>query len=175
LLVVGGSALALGLGGSDSPLGPSSTAGHVVVDGYPYAARCPAAGYADVVDRWGMYMCNCTSYVAWALRANGQRTDWFIHGAMNAWNWPHVAQLAKLSVGTLPRARAVAVWPKVAPPFGHIAYVTGVESNGGIDVSEYNLPEASAPTPYTFDVRKDVPPAGAIFIYVPSRAPATRH
>src|SRR4030088_2802752 len=65
------------------------SSGPLIVYGYPYASRCPTAGYGDVVDRWGMYMCNCTSYVAWALGANGQRTDWFVRGAMNAGNWPH--------------------------------------------------------------------------------------
>src|SRR2546430_9743297 len=116
LAVVGGATLALGLGGSDSRVGEGAIPGRAVLYGYPYAARCPAAGYADAVDRWGMYMCNCTSYVAWALRANGQRTDWFVRGAMDAWNWPHVARLAHLSVGTAPRARAVAAWPKLGKP-----------------------------------------------------------
>jgi hypothetical protein len=63
--------------------GPSAAP---VTDGYRYAPRCPAAGAANLVDRWRMDMCNCTSYVAWALEANGQRTDWFIPGAMDAWN-----------------------------------------------------------------------------------------
>jgi hypothetical protein len=148
---------------------PARPAGSLIIYGYPYAPRCPAAGYDDVVDRWGMYMCNCTSYVTWALRANGQRTDWFIRGAMDAWNWPHVARLAHLAVGTRPRARAVAVWPKLAPPFGHIAYVTGVERDGGIDVSEYNSPGTGVFDPFMFDVRKDIRPAGAVFIYVPAR------
>ncbi len=138
--------------------------------GYPYTSSCPAAGIADEVDRWGMYACNCTSYVAWALRANGQRIDWFIPGAMEAWNWPHVARLAGLQVGRRPRVGAVAVWPKLTPPFGHVAYVTAVEPDGGIDVSEYNLPAASGFNPFLFDRRADVRPAGAIFIYVPRRA-----
>ena len=141
----------------------------VVVGGYEYAARCPAAGYQDVVDRWGMDMCNCTSYVAWALHANRQRTDWFIGGAMDAWNWPHVARLAHIPVGRLPRQGSVAVWPELARPFGHVAYVTGVEKDGGIDVAEYNLPSAAGGRPYRFDVRQDLRPGGAIFIYPPAR------
>src|SRR5574340_242591 len=122
-----------------SPRSPRST--DVVVRGYPYAARCPSAGRRDVVDRWGMDMCNCTSYVAWALAANGQRTDWVIRGAMDAWNWPHVAR------------------------FGHVAYVTGVEADGAIDVAEYNLPPSEGGRSYLFDSRRDVRPKGAVFIY----------
>jgi surface antigen len=144
-------------------LGPGvARAASPVVYGYPYAAKCPGAGIADTVDRWKMDECNCTSYVAWALAANRQRIDWFIPGAMNAFNWPHVAQLAGLPVGTRPRVGAVAVWPR-ATRFGHVAYVTNVDADGTFDVAEYNLP-----VPFGFDVRRGVSPAGAQFIYVPA-------
>jgi surface antigen len=159
--------LAVSLAGAAPAVGRSSDA--VIVYGYAYASRCPTAGYGDVVDRWGMYMCNCTSYVAWALRANRQRTDWFVRGAMDAWNWPHVARLSHLPVGTRPRVRAVAVRPGLSRPFGHVAYVTGVERDGRIDVSEYNSPGMGEFDPFVFDVRREVRPAGAIFIYVPAR------
>jgi surface antigen len=138
-----------------------------VVYGYPYASKCPGAGFADKVDRWGMYDCNCTSYVAWALQANGQRIDWFVPGAMDARNWPHVARLAHLTVGTLPRVGAVAVWPRLARPFGHVAYVTRVRGDGTMDVSEYNLPSAFGYAPFVYDHRLGIARTGAEFIYVP--------
>ena len=147
--------------------------GQPTMIGYPYTNRCPAAGVADVVDRWHMYACNCTSYVAWALAANGQRTDWFVPGAMDAWNWPNVARLAHLRVDRLPAVGTVAAWPKLAKPFGHVAYVTGLEPNGRIDVAEYNLPVFGQQT-FTFDTRDDVSTAGAIFIHVPRRAARLR-
>src|SRR4030088_2826391 len=81
-----------------------AVADRVVVYGYPLASRCPAAGVADAVDRWGMYACNCTSYVAWALSANHQRVDWFVRGSMDAWNWPNVAHIARLTVDRTPTA-----------------------------------------------------------------------
>lgn len=139
-----------------------------IVFGYPYASDCPTAGYRKAVDRWGMFMCNCTSYVAWALRANGQRTDWFVPGAMDARNWPHVARLAHLSVGRRPRLGSVAVWPGLARPFGHVAYVSNVEHDGNIDVAEYNDPRSRSFDPFSFDFRS-VSTAGAVFIYVPLR------
>lgn len=138
----------------------------LVVYGYPYAGRCPDDGVEDVVDRWGMYACNCTSYVAWALVANRQRIDWFVPGAMNAWNWPHVARLAGLRVDRTPAPGAVAVWPAVSRPFGHVAYVIRVHRGGSIDVAEYNYPLLGADT-FAFDVRTFVSPAGAVFIHVP--------
>ena len=139
-----------------------------VVYGYPFARECPAAGVADVVDRWKMDICNCTSYAAWALWANGQRVDWFIAGAMDALNWPHVARLGALRVGRLPRAGSVAVWPKLEPPFGHVAYVMGLERDGSFDVAEYNFPGAGGMR-FAFDTRRHVDRTGAVFIYVPRR------
>lgn len=140
----------------------------VAIYGYPLAPRCPAAGVADAIDRWKMDACNCTSYVAWALDANDQRTDWFVAGAMDARNWPHVAELAGIAVGAKPRVGAVAVWPKLSPPFGHVAYVVAVHSDGTFEVGEYNF-RAEGYSPYTFDRRDEVRPAGAKFIYVPKR------
>jgi surface antigen len=148
---------------------PSSSAKSAgpTVHGYPYASRCPRAGIANVVDRWGMYACNCTSYVAWALQANGQPIDWFIPGAMNAWNWPHVARLSGLRVDRDPSVGSVAAWPHLAKPFGHVAYVTGVPGRGRVDVAEYNLPDAAGKQTFRFDTRDDVSTAGAVFIHVP--------
>jgi surface antigen len=57
------------------------------------------------------------------------------------------------------------VWPKLAPPFGHVAYVTGVEPDGSVDVAEYNTPGAARR--FRFDRRDDVDTSGAVFIYVP--------
>lgn len=141
-----------------------------VVYGYPYASRCPGAGIADVVDRWGMYACNCTSYVAWALTANGRRVDWFVPGAMDAWNWPHVARLAGFRVDSTPSVGAVAVWPHLARPFGHVAYVTAVPFRGVIDVAEYNFPAPNGRETFAFDTRELVPVGGAVFIHVPARS-----
>jgi surface antigen len=161
-LAVASCALAGAAGPAQASVGSA-----VVFYGYSYAARCPQAGYADAVDRWGMYMCNCTSYVAWALRANHQRTDWFVPGAMDAWNWPHVARLAHLPVARRPRIGSVAVWPHAARPFGHVAYVIGVDRGGAVDVGEYNDPDSADFDPFTFEIRKGVPTRGAVFIYVP--------
>jgi surface antigen len=155
--------------------GPSFGAGDAthapIIFGYPYAGRCPGAGVADVVDQWNMYACNCTSYVAWALAANHQRIDWFIAGAMDARNWPHVARLSSLRVDRTPSPGAVAVWPSIARPFGHIAYVTHVGPAGTIDVAEYNYPSPGGGETFVFDVRTDVRAAGAMFIHVPPAGP----
>ena len=172
-LIALAAALALGVAGSGLARSGASVA-RPIVYGYPYAARCPGAGIAEVVDRWGMYACNCTSYVAWALVANGQRIGWFVPGAMDAWNWPHVARLAGLRIDTRPTVGSVAVWPKLARPFGHVAYVTKIRPDGTIDVAEYNLPGVGGAETFVFDVRSSIATAGATFIHVPLRLSARR-
>jgi surface antigen len=146
---------------------PTARAG-VIAFGYPYASSCPGAGVAERVDRWKMYVCNCTSYVAWALSANGQKTSWFIPGSMDARNWVHVARLRGIPVGKAPRVGAVAVWPRLSE-LGHVAYVTRVDSGGRFDVGEYNLPTLGVEDSFAFDFRHDVSRAGVLFVYVPRR------
>jgi surface antigen len=131
---------------------------------YPYGRVCPKAGYEDRGDRWNMNTCNCTSYVAWALDANGMRVDWFKLGQMNAGNWPRVARKSGIPEGHVARVGAVAVWPRLSPPYGHVAFVTSVHPDGTFDVAEYNLRRR-----FLFDARYHVSPAAATFVYVPLR------
>ena len=138
----------------------------LVTAGYPYASSCPEAGDRDDVDRWKMNTCNCTSYAAWALWRNGYRTDWFVAGSMDAWNWPNVARRHGISSGSAARVGAVAVWPAWGK-FGHIAVVTGVHGDGTFDVAEYNLP-GRRPN-FGFDRRTSVSPRRVTFVYVPRR------
>ena len=141
--------------------------GALVTRGYVYARACPKAGDRDDVDRWKMNTCNCTSYVAWALSRNGYRTDWFVPGAMDAYNWPHVAWAKGLRVSTVARVGAVAVWPRLGK-LGHVALVTGVhQGDGSFDVAEYNRPGGVR---FGYDVRTGISPLqDVLFIYVPKR------
>lgn len=123
----------------------------------------------DAVDKWKMNTCNCTSYVAWALAANGFRVNWFVPGAMDAWNWPNVAWKRHIPQGDTPRPGAVAVWPAWGK-FGHIAFVTAVHGDGTFDVAEYNRPGGA---PFAFDRRTHVPAEDVVFLYVP-RSPAPK-
>lgn len=97
-------------------------------------------------------------------------------GAMDAWNWPHVARLPGLRVDQHPQRGAAAVWAKLSPPFGHVGYVTAVDPDGGFAVSESNFPPASGFQPFLFDQRHDVPVVrGVVFIDVRrARQPAAQ-
>lgn len=153
-------ALVVALGSAASGAAPKQP----VILAYPYGRECPAAGYENTYDRWAMSTCNCTSYAAWALAANGLRVDWFEAGQMDAHNWPRVARDAGIPTGRTPRVDAVAVWPKLTPPYGHVAFVTAVHPDGTFDVAEYNLLRR-----YRFDARYRVSAAGVTFVYVPPR------
>jgi len=63
---------------------------------------------------------------------------------------------------------AVAAWPKLARPFGHVAYVTGLHDDGTFDVAEYNRP-GDRSNRFRFDIRTHVEREGASFIDVPER------
>ncbi len=141
------------------------TAPSLHTTGYPYARQCPRAGVRDAVDRWKMNTCNCTSYVAWALAANGYRIGWFVPGAMDAWNWPNVAARHGIVVGRRPRVGAVAVWVEWGR-FGHLAFVTAVHANGTFDVVEYNRPGGVR---FGFDRRAGGASDDVVFLYVPRR------
>lgn len=145
--------------------GAAAARGALVIGGYPYARECPQAGRSDEADRWGMDVCNCTSYAAWALARNGFRTDWFRAGEMDARRWAVVARAAGIAVGFVPRAGAVAVWPWWGR-FGHVALVTRVDPDGRFDVAEYNEPGGVR---YGFDKRRRVSRRGVTFVYVPRR------
>jgi surface antigen len=140
-------------GGQAKPMPP-------MILGYAYGQECPAAGYEQQGDA-----CNCTSFVAWALDANGQRVDWFRLGEMDAHNWPAVARASGIRSGTSPRVGAVAVWPHLSAPWGHVGYVFAVHAGGRFDVAEYNLRRR-----FLFDARYGVQSAGVTFVYVPRRA-----
>jgi surface antigen len=146
---------------------PALSSARVVTGGYPYGSRCPRAGIQDRVDRWKMNTCNCTSYVAWALARNGYRTDWFVPGRMDAWNWPNIAKRKGIPVGSTPRVGAVAVWPEWGKR-GHVAFVVAVHAGGRFDVAEYNTP---GHVHFGFDRRTDVRPSeDIVYLYVPRRA-----
>jgi surface antigen len=159
IAAVGAAAIA---GAAAAGGGAGAIAPFPVTVGYTYAAACPAAGYADGVDDWGMYECNCTSYAAWALARNSQRVDWFVAGRMDARNWPSVARAHGIATGSAARVGAIAVWRYAAPPYGHLAYVDAVSADGRFFVAEYNLLRR-----YSFDRRGWLSPRGVVFVYVP--------
>jgi len=136
---------------------PAVALGHPLND-YPWAGLRGTGG-----DGWGMGYGECVSYVAWKVYqnhgghqapANVPAPAWnpgdrqlspVTFGWDNAGNWDVAAKNAGFRVDTTPRAGAVAQWfyGSDAGQFtvGHVAYVTKVNSDGSIELAQYNLRE----------------------------------
>jgi surface antigen len=99
---------------------------------YPYAN---AAWPNNEADPWGMYKRQCVSYTAWAVSASGRHMPYW-GGKGTANKWPGNARAAGIPVDSSPRVGDVAI--RTSGSFGHAMYVNGVNSNGTINVSQYN-------------------------------------
>ncbi len=102
--------------------------------GYP-ANLANSDYYNPVVDPWGMYSRQCVSYTAWKVyQKNGYMAYW--GGRGNANQWPGNARAAGITVSSVPRAGSVGVI--MAGQYGHVVWVESVNSNGTINISQYN-------------------------------------
>jgi len=114
--------------------GGGAVAGDPNKGGYP--SNLANSDYNNpVVDPWGMYSRQCVSYTAWKVyQKNGYMPYW--GGRGNANQWPGNARAAGMTVSSQPRAGSVGVI--MAGAYGHVVWVEGVNSNGTINVSQYN-------------------------------------
>ena len=116
-----------------------STGGGTVVAGDPNHGGYPAylndARKDSLIDPWGMYNRECVSYAAWKVYQNyGNMPYW--GGIGNANQWSGNAVRAGIPTGSTPKAGSVAAYN--SQPYGHVAWVESVNSDGTINVSEYN-------------------------------------
>lgn len=104
------------------------------VNGYSYPwASAPWPN--DLPDPWGMYQRQCVSYTAWKVSASGRHMpNW--GGRGNANQWDDNARAAGMAVDGSPRVGDVAV--RNAGTYGHVMYVEAVNSDGSINISQYN-------------------------------------
>jgi surface antigen/peptidoglycan hydrolase CwlO-like protein len=116
--------------------------------GYPWEAGCwldanawsHDGAYGDGTDPLGYGCRQCVSYAAWKV---GQRTGNFPRYWGNANMWPGVAQSSGYQTGSTPRANSVGVIS--AGEYGHVVWIEAVNSDGTVDVSQYNYYNAGGP------------------------------
>lgn len=114
--------------------GGGAVAGDPNKGGYP-SNLANSDYYNPVVDPWGMYSRQCVSYTAWKVyQKNGYMPYW--GGRGNANQWPGNARAAGIPVSSVPRAGSVGVL--MAGTYGHVVWVESVNSNGTINISQYN-------------------------------------
>lgn len=93
-------------------------------------------------DPWLFYKRQCVSYTAQKfLNVFGQVFYNTRPGQGSAWNWPALARDQGYQTSSTPRAVSVVSWPAnnaLRMPVGHTAWVESVNSNGTINISEYN-------------------------------------
>ena len=100
--------------------------------GDDYPARWKNLPQDAVLDEWGEYNRECTSFVAWALHSrNGFNMPFYD----NANGWGPDAARRGYAVNSTPAVGSVA-WSN-AGTYGHVAYVVAV-SGGSVTIEEYN-------------------------------------
>ena len=117
--------------------------------GYPYSS-------IDEPDAWGFLTRECTSYAAWYLNAVEGKSFYNTRpGQGSAWNWPALAHDQGFTVSGNPQVGAAISWEAggLTSAWGHVAIVEAVNSDGTIDVSEYNWIK------YSYSYRKNVTPS----------------
>jgi len=123
------------------------TAGDPNKGGYPYSSKCPKAKLNGMqyIEEWGMYICECVSYVAWRVdNAYGNMPYWGGKGNANQWlanaknntkkvNGVHVPD--PIPSGKAPKVGSVGVTN--SGTWGHVVWVHAVNGNK-IYISQYN-------------------------------------
>ena len=119
--------------------GGNTVAGDPGKGGYP-TKWANSNYYSPVVDDWGMYSRQCVSYTAWKVHqasTQGRGRDMpYWGGRGNANQWPDNAQRAGIPVSSKPSAGSVGVL--MAGEYGHVVWVESVNSDGTINISQYN-------------------------------------
>lgn len=154
--------------------GGSAVAGDPNKGGYP--ANLANSNYDNpVVDPWGMYSRQCVSYTAWKVfQKNGYMPYWggdryvTINGARvftsgHAKYWPVSARAAGIATGTTPRVGSTGVI--TSGQYGHIVWVDSINSDGTINISQYNELNKGGNGWGHYSERKNVSP-GAYDVYI---------
>ncbi len=137
-------------------LGGSDSAGDPNHGGYPAKWDYPVA-QDSLIDSWGMFNRECVSYTAWKVyETYGHMPYW--GGVGNANQWPGDAVSAGIPTGSTPKPASVAI--SMGGAFGHAMWVESVNSNGTINVSQYNK-NLNGLYSETYNIN----PSGLIFIY----------
>lgn len=120
--------------------------------GYPWEANCYVDANAvshggdggDGTDPLGYGCRQCVSYTAYRVGAylGGRQSD-FPRYWGNANMWPGSARKAGFQTGSTPRVNSVGVIS--AGQYGHVVWVEAVNSDGTVDISQYNYYNAGGP------------------------------
>ncbi len=137
--------------------GGSYAAGSGPACGGGYPAKWCEAPMDSLVDDWGMFNRECVSYTAFKVWQSGRHMPYW-GGIGNANQWDENAIRAGIPTDYSPRAGDVAI--SNAGYYGHAMYVESVNSDGTINISQYNVNWDGR-----YSTRNGVSPAGLVFIH----------
>lgn len=136
------------------------------VNTYPWAANCPRddSNYLSRLNNGtviGGYVCQCTSYAGWkAYEYYGV----VINSWGNAKTWGSGAVASGYKVSSTPAAHTVGY--STAGVYGHVVWIESVNSNGTVNLTEYNNASSSkSGLPGDFGARYNVPASAYRYIY----------
>ena len=135
--------------------------------GYPsYLNNCyvDANALSYGIDPWGYGCRQCVSYTAWkVLQRTGKPAMYW----GNAKQWPASARRVGYKTSSTPRAKSVAVM--TSGYYGHVVWVEKVNSNGTLNISQYNYWLPNKPNGgwgYYSEFKNVSPSAYQVYIYV---------
>lgn len=129
------------------------------INTYIYRDDCPHRNLAYGT-QWG-YVCQCTSYAGYKAYEH-----WGVYIAYwgNAYSWDESAAARGYVVDTNPAPYTIAV--SNSGQWGHVMWVESVNSDGTINLSEYNNSySAASGLPGDYGYRSNVSPYGLYFIH----------
>jgi surface antigen len=119
-------------------------------DDYPYRGDT-----VNRADRWGFTTRQCVSFAAWRLAQNGHPLSNVGNAWGSAYHWDDTARARGITVSSRPKVGAIAQWNGdersayypasggtgylTAGPYGHVAWVRAVYSDGSVLAEQYNV------------------------------------
>lgn len=114
---------------------PNYSAGTGPACGGGYPAKWCNIPQAVMADDWGMFNRECVSYTAFKVASSGRHMPYW-GGIGNAYEWDDNARRSGIPVNGTPRPGSIGQTD--AGPYGHVFHVDSVNSNGTINISQYN-------------------------------------
>ncbi len=130
---------------------------------YPWADRCPQDNVEYIVV--GGYVCQCTSYAGWKAQ---EYYGIYISSWGDAKSWGYNAERQGYVVNDIPAPHTIAY--STSGIYGHVMWVESVNSNGTINLTEYNNSGSSkSGLPGDFGARYNVNPSMYYYIHLDER------
>lgn len=129
-------------------------------DSYPYRDRCPQDNVGYIVV--GGYVCQCTSYAGWKAQ---EFYGIYISNWGNAYSWGSSATRLGYVVDSNPAPHTIGY--STSGQYGHVVWIESVNSNGTVNLTEYNNASSSkSGLPGDFGARYNVPASAYRYIHL---------